>query len=122
PGQQSPRPEALQRNFKVRSQIVDRPSMPVGLRRQTAELAVHMGSSRQISQTFTPGRNLPLPDQGLRKMIEHENLIRVPVHKPRRRGKVPLEDQNVVNQSRAGQRGDAAIEVLSQYEIIIRLI
>ena len=55
-------------------------------------------------------------------MIEHEDLLRMPVHKFDRGRKLPLEDEDVIHEPEVLQHGDASIEIRAEDEPVIRFV
>ena len=96
--------------------------MPIRLGHHTGELAIDIGPLGELSDVVLPRRKTMFSNARFGDMIENKNLIWMPIYKLDRLGKMLFKDQDVISEIEVSKLSNAAIEIVSQHKLVIRLI
>ena len=96
--------------------------MPIGFGHYSGELAIDIGPQSQLSDIGLPWRKNAITNARFRDMVENEYVVRMPIYKLDGLGKMLFKYQDVVCEIEPFKLCDAAIEIISQHELIIRFI
>src|ERR1700733_10575784 len=119
---ESVRREYLDNCFDIGRYNLIRPGMPVRFGYHSGDLTVNIRSPSQLPHVFSPWGENAITNEWFGDMVEDEDLIRMSIYELNRLGKMSLKDQDVVSEIELLQCGYAAIEVVAQYELIVRFV
>src|SRR5262249_21274999 len=95
------------------AQAFERPGVPVSLCNHSRELTGDVVSPCKLSHLLRPWLQYAFTNPRLSDVIQNEFLIRMRIDKSDRLRKMPLVDQNVVNQPCLLNPADTEIEILA---------
>ena len=114
--------KGLQGNVHVGQQRIESPFRPVCLGRHARKLAADVFPTGHFEHLLFPWLHEAVAYPRLGDMVENQRQIRMKIDEFDRRRKLPLIDQDVVNQVELLELSNTLVEGLTQYETVIRLV